>query len=457
MSTTAIDFTYRYQAPSEIVETDSGCDIRFAACDAKQEQKFFFGGRLLAPRDTGLMLYVLSQVVRTHFFKRIPPNLDPVVTSNETVLRFEGFSGCCGVYARVDVPQEAFECEHVACGTTNVDFNNAMLASLLQLRDRDEVRLAVGDDEVTLSRNSETVVERKVKLPVRWIKGFSEVQAYQPSMEMKLEVAGDVARKFINDLPGNNGPRGACFATLVGRTLRLSTHAASNNAVEFQGTHRLKVLAPVMRSAKKMRVWQDVQTGVTGWEVFLKAGRLFLLLSPEVYRGFSGEGQALQHLADTSWKETLPTVQRLFEDRPQWEIEPIVHETQMPIEHVRAALTVLGCRGLVGYDATRGLYFNRKLPFDLERVEELQPRLKSARKLLEEDRIRLLKRSEDSDDEIDLEVESQSDVVHLVRLRPAGDRCSCIWFSKHQGARGPCKHVLAAQLFLESADDESER
>ncbi len=28
---------------------------------------------------------------------------DPVVTSHEDRLRFESFSGCCGVYARLDV------------------------------------------------------------------------------------------------------------------------------------------------------------------------------------------------------------------------------------------------------------------------------------------------------------------------------------------------------------------
>jgi len=38
---------------------------------------------------------------------------------------------------------------------------------------------------------------------------------------------------------------------------------------------------------------------------------------------------------------------------------------------------------------------------------------------------------------------------YRVRLLEDGARCTCPWFAKHRGARGPCKHVLAAQLVLE--------
>lgn len=34
--------------------------------------------------------------------------------------------------------------------------------------------------------------------------------------------------------------------------------------------------------------------------------------------------------------------------------------------------------------------------------------------------------------------------MHALRL--GHDRCTCPWFAKHQGSRGPCKHVLAARL-----------
>ena len=98
------------------------------------------------------MLLVLNQVVRTHFFLQRPPNLDPVVTSSESVIRFEGFSGCCGVYARIDLSSDAFDSEIQGRGTTNVDFNDRMRAELLRIRDTDEVRLSVGASELALRR-----------------------------------------------------------------------------------------------------------------------------------------------------------------------------------------------------------------------------------------------------------------------------------------------------------------
>jgi hypothetical protein len=49
-----------------------------------------------------------------------------------------------------------------------------------------------------------------------------------------------------------------------------------------------------------------------------------------------------------------------------------------------------------------------------------------------------------------------TDVMHLVRLRADGDKCTCAWFSKHQGQRGPCKHILAARMLVDGENDEDD-
>ena len=118
-------------------------------------------------------LLTLSKIIRTHFFLPRPVILDPVVTASENVLRFEGFSGCCGVYARVDMRSETFDTEITGQGTTNVDFNNPMVAGLARLRQEKTARIAVGTDELMLDVAGQQLVEKKVKLPVRWIKCFS--------------------------------------------------------------------------------------------------------------------------------------------------------------------------------------------------------------------------------------------------------------------------------------------
>ncbi len=447
---TAIDFTYRYEFSSGFGETDQGFGLQLATCGAKQEQPHFFDGQMLAPRETGQMLLVLSDVVRTHFFLPRPALLDPVVTSSESMLRFEGFSGCCGVYARVDIPVEAFTTDFLGCGTTNVDFNNPMRAALGRLRDHDQARLAVGREGVELSKGGDTVVEKKVKLPLRWIKGFSEVQLYQPTMELKLDVPGPEARRFIQSLPRSAAPKRPTFAVQSGRSIRLSQRE-SKGAVRFLGTHRVRVLEPLMNTAKNLRIWADDESGATAWEVALKAGRFFLMLSPEVYRGFSGEGQALERLAGNRWQKALPLVRPRLQWQARLDADSLARELGLTQGEVEAALAVLGARGLAGYDVFRAGYFHRELPFELDQVEKLQPRLKNARRLIEKGGIRVVQ--ELADGEADVEVPG-SDVLHLVRLRRKGDKCSCPWFNKYQGQRGPCKHILAARMTVDKDEDE---
>ena len=45
--------------------------------------------------------------------------------------------------------------------------------------------------------------------------------------------------------------------------------------------------------------------------------------------------------------------------------------------------------------------------------------------------------------------------THRVRQEGDGFTCTCDWFYKHEGEAGPCKHVLAAQIALEAAEDEA--
>ncbi len=451
MSTSAaIDFTYSYRFSSGVGDFERGFGLRLATCGAHKESPHFFEGRLRQPRCVGDMLLVLSDIVRTHFFLPQPPNLDPVVTSNEEMLRFEGFSGCCGVYARVDLPAEAFDSDLQGRGTTNVDFNNPMRAALIRLRDRDQARLSVGCDEVVLARGSDQVVEKKVKLPVRWIKGFSEVQAYQPLLTLRYDLPISEARRFIRSLPRGGAPKRPSFVTAVGKALRLSQRETPG-AIRLTGLNRLRTLEPLLGVAKGLRIWSEDDSGVSAWEVVFDAGSFFMLISPELYRGFSGEGQVLDKLATGDWKSGLDTVRAQLAWQSQIDVGKIAGKTNLAVEAVEASLAVLGSRGLAGYDAPRNCYFHRELPFELDKVEALQPRLKGAHKLLADGKVELIERLNDEASNWQV---AGTGVYHQVRLRGEGDKCTCPWFSKNLGQRGPCKHILAARM---SVDNESEK
>src|SRR5262249_12710243 len=158
---------------------------------------------------------------------------DPVVTSSDDVLRFEAFSACCSTYARVDLLPAALDGQMQGRGTTNVDFNAAMRAALARIRNSDRVELAVAPDAAELSRDSERTAERKVALPLRWLKGFVEVQAYQARMRPCLDVSGAQAWRFLRSLPRAK-VKEACWIFPAGQGLRLS-HQASISASSHGG------------------------------------------------------------------------------------------------------------------------------------------------------------------------------------------------------------------------------
>ncbi|MGJ6967529.1 SWIM zinc finger family protein [Streptosporangium sp. G11] len=101
---------------------------------------------------------------------------------------------------------------------------------------------------------------------------------------------------------------------------------------------------------------------------------------------------------------------------------------------VRAALTQLGAAGRVGYDTAEAGYFHRELPYDRDRVAAMNPRARAARELADGGAVRL--------DGPGRALVTSGDQVREVR----DTACTCPWWARHQGRRGPCKHVLAVQI-----------
>jgi len=446
----AIDYTYRYPFASVLERERSGAGLSLATSSETAAHPYFFQGRMRNPHTIAEMLVVLSDVVRTHFFLPVPPLMDPVLTSNDSMLRVEGFSGCCGVYARVDLAEDAFDGELKGRGTTNVDFNDPMRAALRQVRRNDELRFSVGKEEFAIEHDGNKVVEKKVKLPIRWIKGFSEVQAYQPRLELRYELGAPEALRLIRSFPKTVVPKRPSYVVGKSGAVRLSQREQAG-AVRLLGTHRVQILESLLVSAKGLRVWADPDAGTSAWEVVGDGERLTLLVSPEVYRGFSGEGQVLEMLAGGKWQGILSKVRAQMSWQNELDAQVIAARIDVTAEEVEAALAVLGARGLAGYDANSGNYFHRELPFDLGKLDELQPRLKGATRLLSDNNVKAL---EETGQERAFTV-AGTNVEHYVRLRADGDRCTCPWFSKHGGQRGPCKHILAAQMF-EDTDEPGE-
>ena len=437
----AAEHTYSYLAPSAVLEEDGRAEVSLATSGGRAPNPYFFSGFLARPRQTAQALLVVAEVARTRYYE--PPNMvaariaaaDPVVTSNLDRLRFESFSACAGVYARLDLEPGVLDGRPREWGTTNVDFNPPMRASLARVHDDEAMLMHVGHDEVRVETLAGSAVEKKVPLPERWLKGFAEVQVASADMTLRHELTTVDARRFLQSLPRTKS-RSVAWATPAGRGLRLSSRP-DDAAVCLAGPERLRLLEKLLPFAKALRAYGPEPDGPRGaepavWELELDGARVVFGLSPELYRGFSGEGGILADLAGAD-EDVVEEVADTLHGEPEIDVGEVARVAGLDPGGVRVALGALGAAGRVGYDLARGAYFHRELPYDRAVLEKMHPRLLGARELAEQGAVTV-------HDDTTATVRS-GDVDYVVR----GERCTCAWFAKHRGERGPCKHVLAVE------------
>lgn len=442
----AVQQTYRYAHPSFVSDQGRPRLALSTAVPVDGPPPLFFEGRMLEPRQVAEMLTAVHLVVGSRFFT--PANsvakaitlADPVVTSGGGLLRFEGFSSCCSTYVRADLLPAAYDGQVIAKGTTNVDFNAPMRAALARVRDDAGLDLAVGPDEVTLRSGRAEVTERRVDLPARWIRGMVEVQSCQAAMRRRFEVGAADALRFLRTLPRASTSRTPLWVA-PGPAGLFTTTRETASGVRVTDTRRLRVLETLLPRARSLAVFADDSQQASAWVLDFGAARLTLALSPEVWRGFSGEGQALRALlrASTRSAGALSRVRSALQWQPQLDAAVLAAELGLDRDEVEDTLRVLGASGLAGFDVAEGRYFHRTLPFDLSDVEDMHPRLAAARELIDGGAVTVAKATP-----FDAAVRS-GDTVHRVREKAGELHCTCPWFAAHQGQRGPCKHVLAAE------------
>jgi hypothetical protein len=172
------------------------------------------------------------------------------------------------------------------------------------------------------------------------------------------------------------------------------------------------------------------------------------MLSPDAYRGFSGEGGVLNDLAaGAAAEDAADLLCELPEWEPQVKVPELSRQAGLPSDRVRAALTVLGASGQIGYDLAEETYFRRQLPWSAGDAEAFNPRLGAARALVADGAVRL--------DGAQALV-GRGDRVNIVRTDAAGLlSCTCAWWARYRGGRGPCRHALAVRMVQDSTTEAS--
>lgn len=306
--------------------------------------------------------------------------------------------------------------------------------------------LEVGPDELTLTTFDGPVVERKVPLPGRWLRGFAETQVIASGFDLRAELSAAEAVRFLRSLPRSGASRAVRWVVPAGRSLRATTRPVPG-AVCLPGPERLAALGRVLRHATGLRLHGPAVTSGSGpvasaWELELPGMRLTLTLSPDPARGFSGEGGVLEALASEESAEDAELVSVLLAWDPVVDLDRLAEQSGLTPARVRAALTRLGTAGRIGYDVAEAAYFHRELPYDTGRAERQNPRLRAAQSLVEAGAVSL---------EGELATVTVDDHVHRVRSAEGRLSCTCLWWATYRGGRGPCKHALAVRIVRRAA------
>ncbi len=436
--------SYRYPSPSAFI---AGGAPRLLLAGYSETEKSggpaFFQGSLEQPYITARCLIALSNVVRSSYtLSPAQAGLmkDPIVTAGAEKLRFEGFSQCAGVYGRVDVLPGGHRGTFPANGTVNVDFNQPMINALHAVGRGDTMQLTVNAREVSVrSRPEELITEKKVPLPVKWIKGLTTVQLFLAASE-KIHTLNKVQlRQLFQGIPAGV-VKTDYYLTMRGNKPAFSPVKAAN-AICVGGIHRLRLLEPLLSLAEELRVFVHPDMQSTTWQLYFGNVRFSLSLSREAWRGFSGEGAALDALIADVPERLVNAMDKYGHVNQEFNATLLAVEEQAGFEQIDQLTTRLAAMGLLGFDLDDNVYFYRRLPFKLNRIMSLNPRMKDAEQLLAEDKVVIISQEKDK---TEARV-AGSGVTHTVVIADDVARCTCTWFAKYQGERGPCKHILAVR------------
>ena len=141
--------------------------------------------------------------------------------------------------------------------------------------------------------------------------------------------------------------------------LRLTTRP-DDGAVCIAGPERLRLLEKLLPFAQSLRVYGPPPTSTARRRAERlgarprTARRVVFVLSPELFRGFSGEGGVLCDLAAAD-DAAVEAVAELLHGEPAIDSAAVARDVGFDRTTVETALGALGAAGRVGYDLAPGV------------------------------------------------------------------------------------------------------
>lgn len=400
--------------------------------------------------------------------------LDPVVSVHPDGVIFEAFSLDESSYGRVTVPVSNLEVfGKVDYGTTNIDFSQVLANELYRVRSYRPAWLKVSFEKVELSTFVGAAVEKKIDLPVSWVKGFLQVQAASTFEGIDLTLHSQTVANMLFHLEAKKekvSPRSLRFVLKKGEPIQIvidpwqitltDPHIYQGETVEeirIWGRRRLLVLKELLPYSDEVHL-KLMGTGMPSyWTVQSEGHRFDLGLSGWSANDWSKKA-GFDLLASTTEvsKKVLEKTEKLL--IKQLSLVPSEASKTLDIsrEEATAALQTLCKLGQAMYDhLTQSYRWRQLLQQDLKLPEtEEDERLKYAMQLFKSKKVKQKNQIQEQDNLVryEFEVEGKSlykPVLHLDqdgRVKQA--TCTCSFARRNKLRLGPCPHMMAAIVSL---------
>ena len=407
--------------------------------------------------------------------------LDPVITVHPDQVMFEVFGKDESTYACLAFRRDAFtEVGTTAFGTTNIDFSDALYASVQQMRGYRQTRIAIGHDGVKVAHDTrKEILEKKIQIPDSWLRGFLQVQsaATLPFDHVRLAPMDlyNVLRHLRMNGDRKGKKRGLRFELIPAEKPRIVAEpwetvftgtsdmfkGKAARLIRVWGRRRLMTMKRLLPFVESVDVYL-LGSGLPSFWVF-RAGDITLTLG---LTGFTGANWSsalgFDLLLPRKTQDGEPTkkvVAYLAGGKWKADAKELAHETGIKGAALIEAVQV-GCQnGELMFDIANGVYRHRPIvggPLDLARLQYRNAREKVAHDLLTR-RGAVKIQSENRIAGIGLELTGQVSVEEDKRdyrpqmvLADEGQvrkvTCTCAGFRKQGIKGGPCVHLIALRL-----------
>ena len=266
-----------------------------------------------------------------------------------------------------------------------MDFNIPLITELNRIQKSDKLVLSVGEKEVGFHKYGESIIERKVPLPTKWIKGLTTVQHFFSDSSLAVSLTKTQSIALFRSV---NLTKVKTDYYLVKRGSKYQFSPVSTNGLLcVGGIHRLALLKPLLTHVDAMHIYNHQADQAVSFVLEMGAIRFTFSISRSYLRGFSGEGAVLDDLLEEMPAELITAFDNYSFANQEFNHQKLAKEYKLDNQVAESLSAKLAAMGLLGYDLESKHYYYRRLPFKMNRILSLNPRLKGADNLIKDNKV----------------------------------------------------------------------